>query len=51
MSVQDRAGDGAWHYAGEIPTVSSGDHAFAARVIPYNEAMSHPYETSLIRWA
>ena len=37
--------------AGEIPTSESGAHAFAARVVPYNEAMSHPYETSLIRWA
>ena len=45
------AGDGTWRFAGEIPTATSGAHAFAARVIPYNDAMSHPYETSLIRWA
>jgi starch phosphorylase len=51
MSAGDRAGDGVWRYAGEIPTLSSGSQAFAARVVPYNEAMSHPYETSLIRWA
>jgi starch phosphorylase len=51
MRPVERAGDGAWRYAGEIPTTASGAHAFAARVIPYNEGMSHPYETSLIRWA
>jgi hypothetical protein len=43
--------NGTFQFQGEIPTVASGAHAFAARVVPYNEAMSHPYETSLIRWA
>jgi starch phosphorylase len=51
MRALERAGDGVWRYEGEIPTEASGDHAFAARVVPYNETMSHPYETSLIRWA
>ena len=51
MRAKERASDGVWRYEGEIPTSASGDHAFAARVVPYNEAMSHPYETSLIRWA
>ena len=51
MRAVERGGDGTWRYAGEIPTPESGAHAFAARVVPYNEAMSHPYETSLIRWA
>ena len=51
MHAVERGGDGTWRYAGEIPTPESGAHAFAARVVPYNEAMSHPYETSLIRWA
>ena len=51
MHAVERAGDGGWRYAGEIPTQESGAHAFAARVVPYNDAMSHPYETSLIRWA
>jgi glycogen phosphorylase len=51
MRAVDRASDGLWRYAGEIPTERSGAHAFAARVVPYNETMSHPYETSLIRWA
>ncbi len=51
LHVGAREGDGAWRFSGEIPTAESGAHAFAARVVPYNEAMSHPYETSLIRWA
>jgi starch phosphorylase len=51
MRAGDRVEDGKWRYSGEIPTDASGAHAFAARVVPYNEAMSHPYETSLIRWA
>jgi len=51
MRPVERGGDGTWRYAGEIRTDDSGAHAFAARVVPYNDAMSHPYETSLIRWA
>ncbi|HEY6460698.1 MAG TPA: hypothetical protein VIY73_11125, partial [Polyangiaceae bacterium] len=51
MRVGARVADGTWRYAGEIPTDASGAQAFAARIVPYNEAMSHPYETSLIRWA
>jgi starch phosphorylase len=52
MRAVERAGtNGDWRYAGEIATDQSGAHAFAARVMPYNDAMTHPYETSLIRWA
>jgi len=51
MKPMGRDGEGSWHFAGEIPTSSSGAHAFAARVVPYNEGMSNPYETSLVRWA
>jgi starch phosphorylase len=43
--------DGTWLFAGEIVAEESGAHAFAVRVVPFNEAMSHPYETSLLRWA
>ncbi len=50
MTEVTRGPDG-WRYAGEVPTTESGAHAFAVRVVPYNDAMSHPYETSLIRWA
>jgi starch phosphorylase len=42
---------GTYRFIGEIPTVDSGAHAFAARVMPWNASMSHPYETSLVRWA
>jgi starch phosphorylase len=51
MRPAERATDGQWRFTGEIATRESGAHAFAARVVPYNEAMTHPYETSLIRWA
>ena len=50
MSPVEKTGEGAWRYAGEIPTAASGAHAVAARVVPRNDAMSHPYETALIRW-
>ncbi len=51
MQVVERESDGQWRFGGAIATSESGAHAFAARVIPYNDAMTHPYETSLIRWA
>ena len=51
MRPVERVGDGLWQFTGAIPTDRSGAHAFAARVVPYNETMTHPYETSLIRWA
>jgi hypothetical protein len=51
MQVGERTPDGAWRYAGEIATGQSGAHAFAVRIVPFSAIMSHPYETSLIRWA
>jgi starch phosphorylase len=50
MSVATRTEGGEYTFVGEIPTSESGAHAFTARVMPYNPAMSHPYETSLVRW-
>ncbi|HEY3819078.1 MAG TPA: alpha-glucan family phosphorylase [Polyangiaceae bacterium] len=50
MSPVEKTTDGVWRYFGEIPTAASGAHAVATRVVPRNDAMSHPYETSLIRW-
>ncbi|MGA2449554.1 MAG: alpha-glucan family phosphorylase [Polyangiaceae bacterium] len=51
MQVAERTADGSWRYAGEIATGQSGAHAFAVRIVPFSAIMSHPYETSLIRWA
>ncbi len=51
MKMDGKGEAGAFRFIGDIPTKESGAHAFAARVIPFNEGMSHPYETSLIRWA
>jgi starch phosphorylase len=51
MQVGEHSVDGVWKYAGDIATGQSGAHAFAVRIVPYSAMMSHPYETSLIRWA
>jgi starch phosphorylase len=51
MPAVGQGPDGAWRFSGEIPTDESGAHAFAVRVVPYNETMTHPHETSLIHWA
>ena len=51
MSLAGKVSDGLFRFQGQIPANASGAHAFAARVMPWNAAMSHPYETSLIRWA
>ena len=50
MRVEEKKADGSFLYSGEIATSDSGAHAFAVRVMPYNASMSHPYETSLIKW-
>lgn len=51
MRPQGAASGGLYRYVGEIPTKDSGAHAFAARIMPSNENLSNPYETSLVRWA
>ena len=51
MDLVGKADDGSFRYTGEIPTNDSGAHAFAARIRPWNSALSHPFETSLVRWA
>ena len=51
MSLDAKSADGLYKYVGDIPADTSGAHAFATRVMPWNAAMTHPYETSLIRWA
>ena len=51
MRVTSTNADGTHTFTGGIPTHESGSHAFAARVMPWNVAMSQPYETSLVRWA
>ncbi|MFO0676433.1 MAG: alpha-glucan family phosphorylase [Polyangiaceae bacterium] len=51
MKPSSKIEEGVFRYGGEIPTAESGAHAFAARIMPYNAAMTQPYETTLIRWA
>jgi starch phosphorylase len=44
--------DGTFTFVGEIPTSESGAHAFTARVMPFNPAMTPPrLDASLVRWA
>jgi starch phosphorylase len=51
MRLDGQVSNGVCRFTGEIVTKDSGAHAFAARLMPWNAAMTHPYETSLIRWA
>jgi starch phosphorylase len=51
MKLVERTSDGSFRYAGDIAPSESGAHAFAVRIMPWNPSMTHPYETSLIRWA
>ncbi len=51
MSLAGRTESGEHRFLGQVPTVESGAYAVAARVMPFNPEMSHPYETSLVRWA
>jgi starch phosphorylase len=51
MRAKRKVERGRFVFVGEIPTRESGSHAFATRVLPFNEVMTHPYEASLVRWA
>lgn len=43
--------DGVHSFSGSIPCCCSGRFGFAIRILPYHEAMTHPFETKLIYWA
>gem|GEM_PF-6340761 len=43
--------NGALLYSGELPIEQSGQLALAVRARPKNEALIHPYEMGLNRWA
>ena len=51
MTLASVGSHGLHTFTGSIPTIESGAYAVAARVMPKNPEMSHPYETSLLRWA
>jgi starch phosphorylase len=51
MHVVATNDDGTHTFAGTIPTLETGSHAFAARVMPWNTAAGDPQATSLVRWA
>jgi starch phosphorylase len=50
MKLEDKIEDGIYRYSGRITTTGSGSHAFAARIVPFNESLTHRFETSLIKW-
>ncbi len=50
MKLEGKADTGGFRYSGEIAPRDSGAHAFTVRVMPWNATMTHPYETSLVRW-
>ncbi|MFO0670446.1 MAG: alpha-glucan family phosphorylase [Polyangiaceae bacterium] len=50
MKLEEKIEAGLYRYSGRITTSGSGSHVFAARVVPFNDALTHPFETSLIRW-
>ena len=44
-------GDGPARYSVEMPCPSSGRAGYTVRILPRHEALSHPLEMSMIRWA
>ena len=50
MKLEEKIEKGLFRYSGRIATVGSGSHGFAARIIPTNESMTHPFEVGLVRW-
>jgi len=43
-------GDGRHRYEGKIPARESGEHAFAVRVLPRNDAMANRFAMRVIAW-
>ena len=43
-------GEGRYRYEGAIPARESGEHAFAVRVLPRNEALPNKFATRLLAW-
>ncbi len=50
MKLEDKIEDGLYRYSGRITTSGSGSHVFATRIVPYNESLTHPFETALVKW-
>jgi starch phosphorylase len=39
-----------WHFHGQIPCRSSGQHGFAVRVLPKHQDLGSPFEPGLVCW-
>ena len=50
MSVNGSPEGGLYHYRGQIPCRSSGQHGFAVRVIPRHPGLANPFATGLVVW-
>jgi starch phosphorylase len=50
MKLDEKIETGLYRYSGRITTSGSGSHVFATRIVPYNESLTHRFETALIRW-
>lgn len=51
MKLVSKADGGQFVFAGSIPAVESGTHAFAARVVPRNAEFGSAIRMPLMRWA
>jgi starch phosphorylase len=50
MRCEGPDGDCAWRYLGVLRCQGSGQHGYAVRVMPYNEALTHRVVPDLVRW-
>jgi hypothetical protein len=39
-----------WLFTGRIPCHASGQHGYAVRVLPQNQALANSFEPGLITW-
>ncbi len=51
MQPVGELGGGRYRYEGRIPARESGEHAFAVRVLPNNDALASRFATRLVTWS
>lgn len=51
LQMVSQKDDTTYHYEGEVPARGTGQHGFAIRVMPKNEAFINPYEMGLVVWS
>ena len=50
MNQAEQTASGTWQFVGETSSPQSGRYGFSVRVLPSNQAMTHPFELRMIRW-